>query len=482
MKYLIEDLTFSYPGKNKPVIDHLDLQVNPGDRILIYGKNSSGKSTLLHLIAGFLTPTSGRCQLIDAPDDAIIGILQQSPDNQLFTGSVREEIAFGLENIGIPTFEIRETVADTLRLTGLTHLAERSPNSLSGGEKQKVAFACIYAMNPLLWLLDEPFTFLDPFERRELLDLMEKIPSDRILICTTCREKDRIEGFRRYLLCEGELKKVSENSTRTENESPSSGWPSEVQHHQGRGNSSLIPGKVAVSLSDVTVSRGTLFRKKRKVLDLINLDFPGSGLVVLSGRNGSGKTTLLETIAGLLKTDSGTITVNHQDSTGKQGRIGFAFQFPEHSFHADTILQEVAFGPRQVGLAEDEAETAAEEALVKIDDALCESLGESPFNISAGQARRVALASIIAMKPSIYLLDEPTAGMDDENREQLIEFLRSERDRGCLIMVATHEIDDFRSCLDRWILLDRGQVRATGDRDELARNREIASFCKGNLA
>lgn len=136
MKYLIEDLTFSYPGKNKPVIDHLDLQVNPGDRILIYGKNSSGKSTLLHLIAGFLTPTSGRCQLIDAPDDAIIGILQQSPDNQLFTGSVREEIAFGLENIGIPTFEIRETVADTLRLTGLTHLAERSPNSLSGGEAE----------------------------------------------------------------------------------------------------------------------------------------------------------------------------------------------------------------------------------------------------------------------------------------------------------------------------------------------------------
>ena len=520
MKYTSED---SEPEKIM-AIDEIDLDIEPGEFIAVLGHNGSGKSTLAKHMNALLTPTSGTMWIdgVDTMAEEDLwkvrqkaGMVFQNPDNQIIGTVVEEDVGFGPENLGIPTDDIWKRVEEALTRVGMLAFREKSPNRLSGGQKQRVAIAGVVAMRPQCIVLDEPTAMLDPNGRMEVLKVVrelnekenvtvilithymeEVVWADRVYVMDkgdivmqgTPREIfSQVDTLKHYHLdvpemtdLAHELKKAGidlPDGILTREEliaalGPGPGTDGDKAEPDGRllgadeAASHKKDGEVLLEVKDVsyTYSVGTVYEVA--ALEHIDLTVREGEFIGVIGHTGSGKSTFVQHLNGLIRPTSGHILWRGQDIYGSgfelkslRTQVGLVFQYPEHQLFETDIITDVCFGPRNQGLTKEEAVQAAKDALrlVGIPEELEKA---SPFEISGGQKRRVAIAGVLAMQPRVLILDEPTAGLDPQGRDELLDLLKSlQRERGITIMLVTHSMEDAARYADRLLVLSEGRLQ-----------------------
>ncbi len=536
---LVEGLRFAYPPltSNAPApwrLDGLDLEVQPGEWLAVMGANDAGKTTLCLALAG-LAPhlTDGRLQgrVIVAGQDTqahpppaladTVGMLFQEPETQLFNASVEAEIAWGLENLGLPAHEMAQCVSEMLALFHLEPARRRAPGRLSGGEKKRVALASVLAMRPALLILDEPMGGLDPVGRQEVLSALAALRHSRsTTIIMTESDPEAVAAFadRLVVLHQGrivlegppralfqqmehlaalgvatpQMAQVATTLNRrlgtdfdflTVEEahaalsSPLSQEPGE-REKVAVGPSRSLQREETVSLpsgevsgpggSDALAISGLWFwydDEDRPVLRGVDLHIPQGQFVALVGANGSGKTTLVKHVNGLLRPRRGQVCVLGEDTSGRSvgelaRQVGFLFQQPEQQIFSTTVRQEVAFGPRNLGLSADQVASRVEAALARFE--LVPVAEQAPAVLGYGQRRRVTLASLAAMGPAVLVLDEPTVGLDAPGQRETFDWLAELHAQGHTILLITHDMTVAAEYAERMVVLHRGQVLADG--------------------
>lgn len=510
-------------------LDHVDLDVQPGQFIAILGHNGSGKSTLAKHINTLLAPDEGTLWVDDMDatlEENIIpirrsaGMVFQNPDNQIIASVVEEDVAFGPENLGIPSDEIKERVRNSLKSVGMSKYRTHSPNKLSGGQKQRVAIAGVVAMEPKCIVFDEPTAMLDPNGRKEVIATAHKLNKTKgvtIILITHYMEevvgadhvyvmehgKIIMDGTPREIFSDVEACKEHRldvpQVTLLADELRQAGMPlpkgvltkDELKQNlielyqnpvkrreffanmSGKSFETQIPKKrtyVQDEKRDIIVdhvsyeySAGTAYMIR--ALDDVSLQIPRGQFVGIIGHTGSGKSTLVSHLNGLLKATSGHIYVDGQDIYEEgykirelRSKVGLVFQYPEHQLFETTNFKDVCFGPRNQGLDEKTVELRAFEALEQVGFPT-ELFDASPFDLSGGQKRRVAIAGVLAMHPEVLILDEPTAGLDPAGRDEILGLLaKMHEEMNITIILVSHSMEDVAEYVDRIIVMNQGKV------------------------
>jgi len=466
-----KNIDFSYPhhGKNEPSVEfatsgnrlaaqktlcNVGFNIERGERVVLLGANGSGKSTLAKLANGLLLPTDGQV-VVDGisswQHDYLlelrknVGLVTQDPDNQIVSTTVFDEVAFGPQNLGWKPKRIYETVSQSLEHVGLSEdvYAGRDPNSLSGGEKQRVVIAALLAMQPNYLVLDEPTSMLDPAARMQVLKAIASAAKrGQGILHITHRLEEAVKADRVLILYRGRLCYNGKPEDILGNKEALIRFGLRAQLHVRRASEVAEPIKhSSLTLSDVSFSYPNS-PSKLPVFEDMNLELKAGECHLLVGASGSGKSTLLTLAAGLAKPSKGTVLLD--DNTPLPGEVGLVFQHPESQLFAQTIKEDILFGPRNLGMQVEEAGDALVNrvlTLVGLDPDKFRH--RSPFSLSGGEARRVAIATVLALGTDFFLLDEPTAGLDARGRVFIFELLQSLLAKGKGIMVATHDPEFF---------------------------------------
>ena len=521
-----ENLNFLYPSAedandNQNALTNLNITVKKGEFVAILGHNGSGKSTLAKHINALLTPTSGAIYVneLDTSDSKniwpirqSIGMLFQNPDNQIVASIVEEDVAFGPENLGVPPQEIRQRVDDALATVGMTEHAESPPHNLSGGQKQRVAIAGVLAMKPDCIVLDEPTAMLDPQGRKEVIGTALHLNQEygvTVILITHFMEEAALA--QRVIVMHGGQVAMDDTphnvfSQVTKMESlgigvpqitalahklqPSANLPITVDEFVQQINipqPQQPPSRYAplqttapiLALKDVshTYSPGTPFEKK--AIDGINIDIHLGEIMAIIGHTGSGKSTLIQHLNGLLTPTEGYVefsgkTITKDDLVNLRQQVGLVFQYPEHQLFESTVSKDIAFGPKQLGLSEEETNDRVRQALATV--GLPEALMEkSPFELSGGQKRRVAIAGVLAMHPQVLVLDEPTAGLDPQGKRELQQqILTMHKELGIAVVLISHSMEDVAALAHKIVVLNHGHIAHHGMSQEIfSKNREL---------
>ncbi len=443
-----------------------------------------------------------------------VGMVFQDPETQLFSVTVKSEVAFGPENLMLPREEIIERVNWALEATRLKGYEERAPTKLSGGEKQQVALASAMAMRPKILVLDEPTSELDPVGTKRIFSLIRELNerygitfviiehkeeavklSDRIVLM----KDGRVIGQGRPHEVFSDINSVKESRVRVPQISQLF-----YKLKQGGLNVRKVPltveeaylilkdllkeekaGDLAVEMrqggvgSQPVIRTEDLFFQYRNgpiALKGINLEIYQGEFVAIIGQNGAGKTTLAKHFNGLLKPTKGDVIIdgmNTKDAlvTDLAKTVGFVFQNPDHQFFSFTVEDEVAFGPRNLGLSEEEVKNRVDAALRTV--GLEQMRTRHPFTLSRGQRQRLAVASVLAMHPKIIVLDEPTTGQDEVALNQIMTLVNKLREEGRTILMITHDMSIVTKYAERTIVLCQGEVLLDGPTREVFSHPEI---------
>ena len=492
-------------------LDHVNLDVKAGQFIAILGHNGSGKSTLAKHINALLTPTEGviwvdGMDVLDEDNTIPIrktaGMVFQNPDNQIIASVVEEDVGFGPENIGVPTEEIWTRVNQSLEAVDMVKYRKHSPNKLSGGQKQRVAIAGVVAMEPKCIVFDEPTAMLDPNGRKEVIatahDLNKKKGVTIILI--THYMEEVVDADYVYVMEKGKIvmdgtprdifSRVDElkehrldvpQATLVADELRSAGVPipqgiltrkelvdaiMSVANAQTKicaqaGDKQLA--EIILDKINYTYSDGTAY--EIQALKDVNLQIHQGEFIGIIGHTGSGKSTLTQLLNGLLRASSGSIYVDGQDIYDEgydmkalRSKVGLGFQYPDHQLFETTCFEDVCFGPKNQGLDRRDVELRAFEALRNVGFPE-ELFYQPPFDLSGGQKRRVAIAGVLAMKPDVLILDEPTAGLDPAGRDEILGLVsKMHRELGITILLVSHSMEDVAEYVDRIIVMNHGAV------------------------
>lgn len=497
-------------------LDHVDLKVEQGQFIAILGHNGSGKSTLAKHINALLSATEGTIWVdgmdVSKEENVIpvrksAGMVFQNPDNQIIGTVVEEDVGFGPENLGVPTEEIWQRVEESLSAVGMIEYRHHSPNKLSGGQKQRVAIAGVVAMRPKCIVLDEPTAMLDPNGRKEVLRTVEElrrrekvtvilithymeevVGADRVIVMDkghvvlegTAREVfSQVELLKEYrldvpqvTLLAYELRKkgypIPEGILTTEefldalNQCKRADAKTQVLKNETQA-SSKKDGEPLLKVDHINYiySPGNAFEKH--ALKDISLDIYEGQFLGIIGHTGSGKSTLIQHLNGLIKATDGAIYYKGENIYGEKynlrelrNNVGLVFQYPEHQLFETDVLTDVCFGPKNQGLSQEECRKRAIEALRLV--GLPEKYYEvSPFDLSGGQKRRVAIAGVLAMKPKVLVLDEPTAGLDPKGRDEILEQIAYLQKEGNLtVVLVSHSMEDIAKYVDRIVVMNKG--------------------------
>lgn len=503
----LEGVSFTYAGAAEPALKEINLTVYPGEFVAITGPSGCGKSTLSFCLAGFIPHSfNGRMEgraVIGGRDTretipgelaGIAGLVQQDPEAQLCTLQVKEEVAFGPENLGLPPPEISQRLAWALEVAGIGGFEERFLHTLSGGEKQRVAIAGVLAMRPQLLILDEPTANLDPRGCREVLAVLEKLRreqnsaiiifehrlqyllhlADRLILMKRGRivADKRLhvaaagshvdEGFGRQQ--EGETADALPMGPAAQNQelpAPVKEPFSGVKPHENHEKTlpEPPPGKAVEAL--LTVEELAVFYGEKAALEEITFSLYPGERVALMGDNGSGKSTLLLALLGIMQPARGRICFAGKDLAGvrvtrRARQMGFTFQNPNHQLFEQTVLKEARL-PSQF-LADDQ-----KESLARVDELLlCFDLERYreglPFSLSLGEKKRLTLVSVLAYNPRILLLDEPLVGQDQDRLDLLREALFEHSRRGGVAIMACHEPAAVAACCTRVLFLEAGRL------------------------
>jgi energy-coupling factor transport system ATP-binding protein len=464
-------LGFTYRGSSGRALHGLDLEVGPGQLLVLAGPSGGGKSTAALGLAGLLgDPVDGRVEgeVVPVGDEGgAVGLVLQDPDSHLVTLTVRDEVAFGPENLALPRVEILGRLEAALDAVGSSHLADRPTNELSGGEKQRVAIASVLAMEPEHLVLDEPTANLDPEGRTDVLDLALELSrgGERGVVVSEHR-LDRLAeaAVETVVLAAGEvlwrgdhdeLQANAEELTRAGVRVP--GRPDLL----GLDRREVAPGGTVLRVEGLDTGYGG-----KLVLDGLDLVVRAGEMVGLVGPNGGGKTTLLRCILGLGDVWEGRVEVAGIDASASTTsdlarRAGLVFQTPDHQLFERTVRAEMEFGPRNLGLL-DGAMAGRIEALAS-EYALSPLMDVHPFRLSLGQKRRLNVASVQATSPRLLMLDEPFIGQDLGSIQALNQRFQAATEEGTAVLLVTHDLEALSAVCDRIIVLDGGRAEELDD-------------------
>jgi energy-coupling factor transporter ATP-binding protein EcfA2 len=444
----IEGLTYAYPGSARPALEDVSLEVLPGELVCVLGSSGSGKSTLLRALAGLVphfhggsfaghVEVAGRDTRRVRPSDlagSVASVFQDPEDQVVFTG-VEHEVAFGLENIGVPSAEIHERALEALDRLGAAHLAGRRTHELSAGELQRVCVASALALRPGLLLLDEPTSQLDPAAAEGLLDLLTALGC--AVVVSEQRPALPLERCDRVVFLE--RGRVVLDAPQP----PGLGWlelehPAFLAHDPAHVEEDTVDGEVVCRLDGASYAYGS------RVVEVQDLELRRGEVVALTGPNGSGKTTLAKLAAGLLEPEAGKVE--------RRGRAAYLSQDPGRYVVAERVDEEAA-----LGVGGDLARVRP--ALAAVDLAGFED--RHPRDLSSGERERLGLASVLVTEPDLLILDEPTRGVDPERKLELAALLRSEA-AGRATLVVTHDLVFAADVADRMVSAEpaREVVRA----------------------
>ena len=482
------DWGWRHAGRKNPALSGVDLDIAPGERVLVLGPSGSGKSTLMGGLAGLLGGTEeGEATgtlTVDgvAPAQARgrVGLLMQDPEAQVVLARVGDDVAFGMENLGVAREEIWPRVENSLEAVGLSVPLDHSTTELSGGQKQRLALASILAMGPGLLLLDEPTANLDPSGVAEVRAAVEAVVERTGATVVVVEHRvdvwaslvDRVivvaDGA---IAADGPLRQVLAQQGDALRERgiwlPGDDVAAEV------GPAPEVPpassGTTPIArVADLTIG----YDKNSPVRSGIDLTIERGVSTCIVGANGAGKSTFALTLAGLLPPISGTVEVETSDGTrgdphewtSKQllGRMSMVFQEPEYQFLASTVAEELAIGPRAVGMTEEEIAPLVDEHLEAL--GLTKLARANPMTLSGGEKRRLSVATALISAPELLILDEPTFGQDRGTWLGLVRLLRAALARGVTLVSITHD-PAFVAAMGQRVV-DLGQVGTRGGAPE----------------
>ena len=548
-------VSFSYDGAAQ-ALDGIDLSIKDGEFFCILGGNGSGKSTFAKHLNALLQPDAGTVRIngMDASDPELVydirstaGMVFQNPDDQLVATLVEDDVAFGPENLGVPSAQIAQRVREALKGVGLVGFERHETHALSGGQKQRVALAGVLAMEPRVLILDEASSMLDPRGRKGLMKACRALHDRGMTIVMITHfmeeaaEADRVAVFQtgrvamlgtpdEILTRANELVQLNldmPESCRLGMALRAKGVPVHAQVREvdmvaevaqtyaeriGAGTvgqsstpqSEIVGGTVSadnednvpepvIELSHVSYSYSLSARERRRrhkrsaaegssnkqalwgndpsspwALRDVSLTVRRGEFLGLAGHTGSGKSTLVQHLNGLIRPQEGSVCAlgldlsNKKDAAAVKAKVGVVFQYPERQLFAETVAQDVAFGPHNLGLPQDEVDRRVESSLSRVGLDLSAVGDKSPFELSGGQQRRVAFAGVLAMEPEVLVLDEPMAGLDPAARRDFLELIGRLHDEGLTVVMVSHSMDDLANCCDRIVVMNEGAVFAEG--------------------
>lgn len=548
-------VSFSYDGA-VPALDGVDLNIEDGEFFCILGGNGSGKSTFAKHLNALLKSDVGTVRIngMDASDPELVydirstaGMVFQNPDDQLVATLVEDDVAFGPENLGVPSAQIAQRVREALKGVGLVGFERHETHALSGGQKQRVALAGVLAMEPRVLILDEASSMLDPRGRKGLMKACRALHDRGMTIVMITHfmeeaaEADRVAVFRagrvamlgtpgevltradelaqlnldmpascclgRTLRAKGvrvcaqvreadmvaEIAQAYAERSGTDIAEQSSASDSHVLDNGSSAADGIGTSEPVIEISHLSHSYSLSAHERRRwrkrsttadasskqalwgndpsspwALRDVSLTVRRGEFLGLAGHTGSGKSTLVQHLNGLIRPQEGSVRAlgldlsNKKDAAAVKAKVGVVFQYPERQLFAETVAQDVAFGPHNLGLPQDEVDRRVESSLSRVGLDLSTVGDKSPFELSGGQQRRVAFAGVLAMEPEVLVLDEPMAGLDPAARRDFLGLIGRLHREGLTVVMVSHSMDDLANCCDRIVVMNEGAVFAEG--------------------
>jgi energy-coupling factor transport system ATP-binding protein len=498
----IRDLTFRYRIREEPAIHNLAFDLHAGELLLIAGASGCGKTTLMRCVNG-LIPRSYRGELqgeiqiygrdareMDMAElSQTVGTLLQDPERQIVGSFVLNEVAFGLENLGLPRDEILERVDETLDYLNILHLRDRESFGLSGGEKQKVALAGVLAMRPRILLLDEPLASLDPASAREALALFRRLADEGVsIMLVEHRVEDALQiGPDRVLYMEqGEQTyygDVAGLMDRVDYQRVKLPAPVIMERAREVPPPSFEPAVEGDGQESLLAFESVHFRYDPSLPEVLHgVDFTvrkGDILAIL-GPNGAGKTTLVKHALGLLKPTDGRVLLEGQDtreiSVARAAKtVGYVFQSPSQMLFAPSVEEELAFGPRNLRRESAQIEKDVAWALDVVN--MKAYRDSPPLALSFGQQKRISIAAVLAMRSRVLMMDEPTAGQDYWNYMAFMDAILQMPGFDAIVFI-THDLDLAVTYANRVALVSGGNIAAVGPAEEVLQDHDLLRRCR----
>ena len=548
----VENLRYRYPHAKELALDGLDFSVEKGEFIGIIGENGAGKSTLSQALMGlvpqFYKGAYGGTVMVDGIEAGRtpvaqlcghVGLVFQNPFNQLSGAkdNVYEEVAFGMQNLGVPAEEMKGRVEEALKLLDIWQYRDRNPFDLSGGQMQRVAIASVLVMRPDVMILDEPTSQLDPEGSDEVFKAVETLTGSGITILMIEQKIEKLAAYCDRILLLHRGKQIAFDTPqkvfsmpdlnnygiqapaftricKAEGVTLADGtYPVTVEEAAGvlkakHGNvenaenaGSEEEGGIAekvrnvenVGIADVdgnVKTNSSANDSAAEQFSIENLDFSYLADVpvikalnmkldkrptAIIGQNGAGKTTLVKLLKGLLKPVSGTIYFHGEDISGKTvamlaGNVGYVFQNPDDQIFKYNVMDEILFGPLNIGMDSERAKKEAERALELT--GLKGKEKENPYDLELYERKMTAIASVLAMDTDVLILDEPTIAQDWKGRQIIGGIIRSLSERGKLVIAILHDMDFVAENFERVIIMAHGRVLADGTAKEVFAQEE----------
>jgi energy-coupling factor transport system ATP-binding protein len=507
----IEDLTFTYQGNDRPALENIRGQIEDGTFIVVMGHGGAGKSTLCcslnALVPRFFRGKYQGRVLIKGQEVAqnrvsdmsrLVGLVLQDFEAQLFSTNVELEMAFGPENHCLPRSEIERRIQTYLTFIGLNELRHREPATLSGGQKQGLAIGSVLTLEPKVLVMDEPTTDLDPLGREEVLSVARGVREEgRMLLIVDHEPETAVAADQVWLMRDGQLilqgppSEILLNTPAIESCGiktlpmvelfQSMNWPGNpltvqaavefiqknrlAQRREPKSRPSShhdIQGLPILKAEDLRYIYPTY---RVEALRGINLSIQEGEFIAILGQNGSGKTTLAKHFNGLLKPISGRMLVQNRPTSEFSHRelarwVGYVFQNPDHQIFARTVAEEVGFGLKMQGEAPKTIEKRVANALEVV--GLQGYEPKIPFALTKGERQRVAVASVLAARPQVIVLDEPTTGLDYRHQRNTMEMLKRLNQDGHTIIIITHSMWVAAEYANRTIIMKDGHILSDG--------------------
>jgi energy-coupling factor transport system ATP-binding protein len=499
---VVENLTFRYRRREENAIEAVSFTLQPGQVMLVAGSSGCGKTTLLRCINGLIPNTyggemSGDIRLFGksvsememAAISQMVGTLLQDPERQILGSYVLNEVAFGLESLGMPREEIIPRVDAVLERLGISHLRDRETFGNSGGEKQKIALAGILVMSPKILLLDEPLASLDPVSAQEALQVFRQLADEGIsVLIIEHRVEDVLAIHPEVVLYMDEGKVVYEGSPEgllQVVDYRRIKLPAEVVLERAKSEPvpPIEPAVKPTTREPLVKFENVNFRYAPDLPDVlqgINLTINQGDVIAILGHNGSGKTTLVKHALGLLKPTSGRVLLKEGD-TRKMSvaqaahTVGYVFQSPTQMLFAQTVEEELAFGPKNLKHMPEVIQQDVNWAIETVN--LKSELKTPPLALSFGQQKRISIAAVLSMRPRVLMMDEPTAGQDYWNYQQFMDSILQMHGLDALLFI-THDVDLAVIYATRVLLVYQGRLMADGTPYEVLRDEVLLRSCR----